>query len=364
MPTASPLHDAIWHRHRPNWQTLDSIRVPRITRTVSVFIAVVLLVGAAVLWFTPWVQTVSGRGEVTALDPRDRMQDINALVGGRIDEWYVRDGSTVAAGDPIVRLVDNDPQLLQRLRDERDAVLRKVEAMELQAQTAERDYQRQQELHADGLSSRRDMELARIKVGDLRSQLATARAELQQVEVRLSRESTQIVRAPRDGTILSLAAGDTATFVAQGQRIARFVPSDVERAVQLYLDGRDAALVETGRKVRLQFEGWPAVQFSGWPSVAVGTFGGEVAVVDRSANQQGLFRVMVVPDPESPDWPEDRFVRLGTQAQGWVLLESVRLGFELWRQMNNFPPTFQVPGTGQGGSGGGGGGSAGGASGG
>lgn len=352
--------DDIWQKHRSQWKTMESIRVPGITRVVSVIIAGALIIGAAFLYFTPWIQTVFGRGEVTALHPRDRQQDINALVGGRIDEWFVRDGTVVNEGDPIVRLVDNDPKLLMRLEDERGAIQRKVEAAELQVQTAVYDYERQTRLYEDGLSSRRDMENAKIKLEDLRSKLAAARAELNQVEINLSRQSTQMVRAPRDGTILSVSSGDIATYIRQGDRVATFVPQDVERAVQLFIDGRDAGLVEEGRKVRLQFEGWPAVQFSGWPSVAVGTFGGQVAVVDRGATSAGRFRVVVIPDPNEPPWPEERFVRLGTQAQGWILLDEVRLGFELWRQMNNFPPNFQAAGgQGQGGGQGGGQGSGG-----
>ena len=34
------------------------------------------------------------------------------------------------------------------------------------------------------------------------------------------------------------------------------------------------------RRVRLEFDGFPAVQVAGWPSVAVGTFGGEITVID------------------------------------------------------------------------------------
>jgi multidrug efflux pump subunit AcrA (membrane-fusion protein) len=318
--------------------------MPAVTRAVALMILATLAITAAVLYLAPWVQTVTGRGVVTALDPQDRQQAVHALVGGRIEAWFVREGSRVEQGDPIVRLVDNDPQLLQRLEQERAAVRRKVEAAETQAETAVLDYERQQKLHAEGLASRRKMENARIELEDLRSKLAAARAELEQVEIKLNRQATQTVVAPRDGTILDVAGGASATWVRQGDRVATFVPRDVQRAVQLYLDGRDAALVEEGRDVRLQFEGWPAVQFSGWPSVAVGTFGGKVAVVNRGASPGGMFRVMVVPDPEEPPWPEERFVRLGTQAQGWILLDTVKLGYELWRQMNNFPPNFQVPG--------------------
>ncbi len=336
--------DRIWQEHRGNWTTLDSIRVPRVTRGLSLMIVAVLVLGSIALWFTPWVQTVSGRGEVTALSPQDRLQDVHALVGGRIEKWFVRNGSSVEAGDPIVRIIDNDPQLIQRLQGERAAIERNVAAAQDRVATAVRDAERQQLLFEEGLASRLEMEQARIQVESLRSQVATAQAELRRIEVELARQSARTVRAPQAGTILSVAAGDRSTVVARGQRVATFVPKDVERAVSLHLGGRDAALVEQGRRVRLQFSGWPSVQFSGWPSVAVGTFGGRVAVVDRSADAMGQFWVMVVPDPDEPPWPEDRFVRLGTKARGWIQLETVRLGYELWRQLNTFPPKFRATG--------------------
>jgi hypothetical protein len=33
-------------------------------------------------------------------------------------------------------------------------------------------------------------------------------------------------------------------------------------------------------------------------------------------------------------------VRFGSKARAWVLLDEVSVGYELWRQMNNFPPNF------------------------
>ena len=93
-----------------------------------------------------------------------------------------------------------------------------------------------------------------------------------------------------------------------------------------------------GREVRLQFEGWPAVQFVGWPSAARGTFGGIVTVVDSHDNGKGKFRVLVEPDPNDVSWPSRRYLRQGVQVKGWVLLDEVSLGFEIWRQLNGFPP--------------------------
>ncbi|MEM1104164.1 MAG: HlyD family secretion protein, partial [Pseudomonadota bacterium] len=174
-----------------------------------------------------------------------------------------------------------------------------------------------------------------------KGRVAEAAAELNRINVNISRQSVQIVRAPRDGMILRVNAGDAATFVSAGQVVASFVPENVDRAVELFIDGRDVALVRSGAKVRLQFEGFPTVQFSGWPSVAVGTFGGEVVAVDPSASAAGRFRVLVTEDKSDPHpWPDPSYVRFGSSARGWILLETVSAGFEVWRQLNNFPPQF------------------------
>mgnify|MGYP000552794339 CR=1 FL=1 len=37
-------------------------------------------------------------------------------------------------------------------------------------------------------------------------------------------------------------------------------------------------------------------------------------------------------------WPENRWLRQGVRANGWVLLQRVPLWFEIWRQLNGFPP--------------------------
>jgi hypothetical protein len=80
------------------------------------------------------------------------------------------------------------------------------------------------------------------------------------------------------------------------------------------------------------------VQFAGWPSVAVGTFGGEVATIDSTDDGTGKFRILVVP-PSDGEWPADRYLRQGVRANGWVMLNRVSLGYELWRQLNGFPLT-------------------------
>jgi adhesin transport system membrane fusion protein len=188
----------------------------------------------------------------------------------------------------------------------------------------------------------------------------------------LERQRQQSVLAPADGFVQRLFAnGQGGGFVKQGATLALLVPRTKQRAVELLVDGNDVTFLDVGRHVRLLFEGWPAVQWVGWPSVAVGTFGGRVAFIDRFDDGKGHFRVMVLPDerpfagPEGPvvnwlrelvtfekvsaasnphAWPDERWLRQGTRAKGWIVLDRVSLGFEIWRQLNGFPPSIEPPG--------------------
>lgn len=337
---------AIRSSYPEQFKTLAAQRVPSIMKAFGWMLTLAVIATGLFLYYVPWVQTTSGFGTVTALNPNDRLQEINALVSGRIQEWYVRDGMHVAVGDPIVRIVDLDPRLLERLDAERQQVMAQIRAAETAQQTAEIDLERTRGLFDDGLASRREYEQARIRVEELRARVAEATAELTRVDVNLTRQSEQIVRAPRDGVILRVFAGDAATFLQAGDVVATFVPDNASRAVELYIDGRDVALVRSGAQVRLQFEGWPAIQFSGWPSVAIGTFRGEVVAVDPSADTSGRFRVLVTEDTTAEDpWPDQQFVRFGSTARGWVLLDTVQVGYELWRRLNNFPARLPTTST-------------------
>jgi len=322
-----------------HFTALETVRPPIIFRAVFVMIGVGILLTIAFLIFVPWVQTTGGQGVVTTLNPNQRQQEINALVSGRIEEWFVRDGSLVEQGDPIARIVDIDPQLIQRLEAERSQVEAQLQAARNALATAEIDLRRMRELFEAGLAARREFEQAQIRVEEMRGRVAEARANLTRTDVELSRQSNQLVTAPRDGFIQSINAGDTATVVSAGEVLATFVPETQERVIEVFVDGRDVALVQPGEEARVEFEGWPAVQFSGWPSVAIGTFPAVVTTVDQVAQPDGRFRVLIAEDPDAEqDWPADRFARFGTVVRAWILLETVPVGYELWRQLNNFPP--------------------------
>ncbi len=333
----------LWRGHNMNtplpsvFTTYRSIRVPRPLLILCVLIVTWLIGSTVLLVSVPWVQTAHGTGKITSLNPDGQLQAIHALVKGRVHRWHVRDGSAVKAGDPIVDILDNDPLILDRLEAERNSLAAARDAAKIAAETALLNYRRQEELHRQGLSARREMEQAKIAYKSWLAQEAEAASKLAISQTRLSRQHTQRIVAPKDGMIVRTFAGDSATLVSEGDVLAEFLPANSLKAVALTIRGLDMPLVRIGQKVRLQFEGWPMVQFSGWPSVAVGTFGGVVAVVDSSALADGSFRILVT-QPEGETWPDDHYLRFGARAQGWVQLNTVPLGYELWRQLNGFPP--------------------------
>lgn len=159
----------------------------------------------------------------------------------------------------------------------------------------------------------------------------------------------QEIVAPVDGRVVrvgpTVGPGQT---VKAGDMLVVIAPDRSDPAVELTVRGADAPLVSPGRKVRLQFNGFPAVQISGFPQAAVGTFGGVVETMDRIDDGTGNVRVWVRPDAawirEGRDkaWPSADLLRPGTDAVAWVMLDTVPLGYELWRQFNAFPPNFRI----------------------
>lgn len=328
---------------RAYFTTLNGIRTPRVLRSMAILLAIGIVIGVLFLLFVPWVQTIHGVGRVSALVPRDRVQNVTALVPGRIAEWYVAEGVRVRKGDPVVRIIDNDPQFVDRLKAERDQLDAEARSIEIQIEVAQRDVRRLRTLVAEGLSATRDLELALLKVEDLRAKLAGVRAKQASAKTQVDRQQAQLVRAPRDGVVQQLLVGDIGTFVKEGDTLLTFAPSDTREVVELFVDGRDVIFIGPGRPVRLEFEGWPAVQVSGWPSIARGFFDGVVYSVDAAPAPSGLFRVLVLPSPEGTPWPPAPTIRLGAKTRGWIMMERVTIGYEIWRQLNDFPLEFSRP---------------------
>lgn len=183
---------------------------------------------------------------------------------------------------------------------------------------------------------------ARNKLFEEDGKWQSVQKELSELEVKRGELDRLEVLAPRSGYIQEWFGLEGSDTVKEGDQLFVIVPKTTQLAVEMKISGLNMPLVHEGDRVRLQFEGWPAVQFVGWPSVAVGTFGGKVNRVYPTDDSMGNFRVLVTPDnhfEREKGWPDDRYLRQGVQANGWVLLREVSLGYEIWRQLNGFPPT-------------------------
>jgi multidrug efflux pump subunit AcrA (membrane-fusion protein) len=335
------LRDILKHRHFQVQHAIESY--PWTKRSTKLLFYSFIFWGMFLL-FAPWQQTSSGTGRVIAYSPMERQQSIDAPVDGRIKQWFVIEGSYVKQGDPIVEVIDNDPHIIDRLTEERHAVESRLNAARISIEMAKLNLDRQKSLAEQGLSSERMYELSRLEHARYLTDEANARAELVRIQTRLARQNSQLVRAPRNGFILRITAGEHSVLVKASEPIATLVPETESRAVELWIEGRDIPLICIGQHVRLQFEGWPAIQFSGWPIASIGTFKGVIAVIDAADNGSGKFRVLIQQDPKEPQkWPNGSILLQGIRVQGWVLMGQVKLGYELWRLFNGFPPNLTKP---------------------
>ena len=116
------------------------------------------------------------------------------------------------------------------------------------------------------------------------------------------------------------------------------MPSKYDLAIQMYIKPLDLPLFEKGQKVMIQFDGWPAIIFSGWPGVSFGTFEGKVLAMDNFTSDNQLYRILVIPSTAGPNWPEQ--LRVGAGVKTITLLKNVSVWYEIWRQINGFPPDY------------------------
>lgn len=310
------------------------------TRKVGMIIFLILFSIMVFLSATPWQQFALGNGKVIAFSPTERLHTVNAPITGRIKQWYVNEGMRVKAGDPLVAMIDNDPQLLARLALEKEAVILRIKSSEQMIVAGKANVDRQKKLYQEGINSKRQYELAQIEYAKYQNELAQARIDKVDIDVRIARQKTQLIKAHAPGIVFKRLAGQQSVVVKDGDVLVQIVPETTSRAVELWIDGNDIPFVRLNQKARLQFEGWPAIQFRGWPEIAVGTFGGVVSFIDPTDNGMGLFRAVIIPDG---DWPDPAFLRQGVRVHGWVQLGTVPLWYELWRQFNGFPPE-SIPG--------------------
>lgn len=281
-------------------------------------------------------------------------------------------------------------KLLQsKLKVESDSI--DLEAAKTNISIAERRYERVVTLEKEGLKAITDVEEKRLKLQETQAKLIsqenkllTSINEVINAEIEINRVSAEYadkvskaqsemftaqsnqfdtsaqvtklenersnfemrtemyyLRAPQNGIInRAIRVGIGETF-KEGERLVGIMPDGYDMAVETFVAPIDLPLIYLDAKVRIQFDGWPAIVFSGWPNVSYGTYGGKVVAIENFISDNGKYRVLIAPDPAAEEWPND--VRVGSGAFTMALLEDVPIWFELWRKLNGFPPNYYQP---------------------
>lgn len=189
---------------------------------------------------------------------------------------------------------------------------------------------------------------ARSDIASTSSQRFDAEADVSKLRIQTSnytkRSSFYYITAPQDCYITKTVTPGIGETIKEGEGIVSIMPEHYELAVELYIDPMDFPLVNIdssfGKKpeVHFIFDGWPAFIFSGWPGQSFGTYLGEITAIDNEISSNGKYRILVAYKNNTKVWPKE--LRVGSGAQGIVLFNNVPLWYEIWRQLNGFPPDY------------------------
>jgi multidrug efflux pump subunit AcrA (membrane-fusion protein) len=149
---------------------------------------------ALLVLFLPWTQNIRAPGKVTTLRPQQRPQELNSIIAGRIEKWYVREGDMVREGDTIIKITEVkeaylDPELLKRTDEQITAKQTTIENYKGKAQAID--------LQLRALQEARDFKLSQAAI------------KIQQAEFYVQSDSMALVAAIND---LNIA---TAQFIRQ-----------------------------------------------------------------------------------------------------------------------------------------------------
>lgn len=188
-----------------------------------------------------------------------------------------------------------------------------------------------------------------ISIAKTKSDLSEANSKLLEAEIELQKLDNQAtnyeirgdmyyVLAPQSGYITQTLVKGVGEIIKDGEAVVTIMPAEYDFAVEIYVEPIDLPLVAIGQHVRIQFDGWPAIVFSGWPNSSYGTYGGEVYAMDKFISENGMYRVLVKPEEDGPAWPDG--LRFGSGTKSFIMLQDVPVWYELWRNINGFPPDY------------------------
>jgi multidrug resistance efflux pump len=174
------------------------------------------------------------------------------------------------------------------------------------------------------------------------TQIAVSQGEIAKLENQINsyviRSGRYVVTATQAGQVIQANKSGIGEILKEGETIAVIVPDNKEFAVEIFISPMDLPLIDVGQPVQFTFDGFPAIVFSGWPQNSYGTFSGTIMSYENAIGPNGKYRLLVKEDKRVKKWPSQ--LRMGSGAQAILLLKDVPIWYELWRNVNGFPPDF------------------------
>ena len=107
------------------WKSYDHIYFQKHQNRLR-YLFIFLMLLFVIVMFLPWTQNITTKGYVTAFNIDERTQQLNAVISGSIDKWYIKEGDFINKGDTILKLNEVkpeylDPELLTRTREQLQA---------------------------------------------------------------------------------------------------------------------------------------------------------------------------------------------------------------------------------------------------
>jgi multidrug resistance efflux pump len=174
------------------------------------------------------------------------------------------------------------------------------------------------------------------------SQIQSINSEMAKLQNQVSnyiiRNGMYFIIATQNGQIAQANKSGIGEILKDGETISLIVPNRMDYAVEMFVRPMDLPLMSKGQNVRFMFDGFPAIIFSGWPNSSYGTFSGKIIAIENTISNNGMFRILVTEDNSVKKWPQG--LRLGAGAKCITLLKDVPIWYEVWRNINGFPPDF------------------------
>ena len=298
------------------------------------------------------------------LQPLGAERPIKAPFGGIVKEILVREGQAVKTGQALMRfdaeVSEKRAQTLKtqlklevkRFEEESRAIKARVSSLRERKEGLKRALLTEEEIYTNiiplaqqGAFKRTELLRQRNRVEQLESEVAQARANLQEVQAQLLKMeqeslreisdlerqlvevedtlSKEILSAPVDGLVFGLVPSSPGYATSAGEILVNVVPGGVLEA-KIFVTNRDVGFLKKGMKAQVRVDAFPYTQFGSLPGTlkSVGT----LPIKPDAQNPQPRFPAYIALQRETLRKGRDEFpVSAGQSVQANLILRDKRV---------------------------------------